>query len=201
MWAVGIFLGWAYSAPPLRLKARSWLAPASLFLVLAIFPVIFAYYSFTSIVEPLFLMSLTGLTLTIYGVIIPTETRDYFGDKAMRIKTLTVHLGLVKASLLAIVLLATGAAFTAIAFLLKFIYDGHSPLALFLLIMPVTVLFVLGKLRKLSLLSREYVRSGDKTTIGEEIVALSSDNRRWIMLVTQSYSFISILLLLSKFLL
>lgn len=68
LWVLGIFLGWAYSAKPLRLKARSWLAPASLFLVLAVFPVLFAYFSFTSIVEPLFLMSLAGLTLTVYGV-------------------------------------------------------------------------------------------------------------------------------------
>jgi 4-hydroxybenzoate polyprenyltransferase len=201
MWAVGIFLGWAYSAPPVRLKARSWLAPASLFLVLAIFPVLFAYYSFTSIVEPLFLMALAGLTLTIYGVIIPTETRDYFGDKAMHIETLTVHLGLVKASLLAIFLLATGATFTAIAFLLRFVYDGHLLLGFFLLIIPVTVLFVLGKLRELYRLSKEYEASEAKTSIGEEIVTLSSDNPRWIMLVTQTYSFISILLLLSKFLL
>jgi 4-hydroxybenzoate polyprenyltransferase len=63
LWGLGIFLGWAYSATPLRLKSRSWLAPASLFLVLAVFPVLFAYFSFTSTVEPLFLMSLAGLTL------------------------------------------------------------------------------------------------------------------------------------------
>ena len=71
LWGLGIFLGWAYSATPLRLKSRSWLAPASLFLVLAVFPVLFAYFSFTSTLEPLFLVSLAGLTLTVYGVIVP----------------------------------------------------------------------------------------------------------------------------------
>ena len=30
MWMVGISLGWIYSAPPVRLKSRSWLAPLSL---------------------------------------------------------------------------------------------------------------------------------------------------------------------------
>lgn len=200
LWVVGIFLGWAYSAPPLRLKARSWLAPASLFLVLAIFPVLFAYLSFTSVFEPLFLLSLAGLTLTIYGVIIPTETRDYFGDKTMRIQTLTVHLGLVRASFLAIVLLTTGAILTSTAFLLRFLYDGHSLLGLFLLLIPLVLVYVLGEFRKLYRLSREYVHSG-QASVADDITGLSANNPRWIMLVTQTYSFISILLLLSKFLL
>ncbi|MDH5268269.1 MAG: UbiA family prenyltransferase, partial [Candidatus Bathyarchaeota archaeon] len=83
LWIVGISLGCAYSLPPIRLKSRSWLAPISLILVLAVFPVLFAYYTFTTEMNPFFLLSLTGLALTVYGVIIPTEIRDYFGDKAM----------------------------------------------------------------------------------------------------------------------
>jgi 4-hydroxybenzoate polyprenyltransferase len=200
LWTLGMFLGWAYSATPLRLKARSWLAPASLFLVLAVFPVFFAYFSFTSILEPLFIMSLAGLTLTVYGVIVPTETRDYFGDKVMNIETLTVHLGLVKASLLAIVLLAIGAILTAVSFLLKYIRDSHPLLALSLLTIPVAVLYVLGNFKKLYLLSKEFVRTGGEKSVADKIVALSANNPRWIMLVTQTYSFISILLLISKFL-
>jgi len=200
LWIVGICLGCSYSAPPLRLKARSWLAPASLFLVLAVFPVLFAYYSFTSIIEPLFLVSLAGLTLTVYGVIVPTETRDYFGDKAMGIETLTVHLGLEKASFAAIILLATGAILSAIAFLLKFIYDGHPLLSLSLILIPVVVIYVLGQFRTLYRLSSAYVHLG-QASVADEITNLSANNPRWIMLVTQTYSLISILLLLSKFLL
>jgi len=60
MWIVGISLGCAYSAPPFRLKSRSWLALASLILVLAIFPVLFAYYTFAPEMQPLFLLSLAG---------------------------------------------------------------------------------------------------------------------------------------------
>jgi 4-hydroxybenzoate polyprenyltransferase len=48
LWMVGICLGCAYSLPPIRLKSRSWLAPISLILVLAFFPVLFAYYTFTT---------------------------------------------------------------------------------------------------------------------------------------------------------
>ncbi|MDH5374944.1 MAG: UbiA family prenyltransferase [Candidatus Bathyarchaeota archaeon] len=57
MWIVGISLGYFYSAPPFRIKSRSWLAPVTLILVLAIFPVLFAYYTFTSEMNPFFLPS------------------------------------------------------------------------------------------------------------------------------------------------
>jgi 4-hydroxybenzoate polyprenyltransferase len=139
--------------------------------------------------------------LTVYGVIVPTETRDYFGDKAMNVETLTVHLGLVKASFLGIVFLSTGAILTVTSFLLKFMYDGNLILALFLLTIPVAVLIVLKNFRKLYLLSKKFVRNGEEGSVADEIVALSANNPRWIMLVTQTYSFISVLLLVSKFLL
>ncbi len=201
MWVLGISLGWMYSAPPLRLKSRSWLAPAALILVLAVFPVLFAYYTFTSEMNPFFLLSLTGLALTVYAVIIPTEIRDYFGDRAMNIQTMTVHLGLVKASLLSIALLATGAMLTSTAFVLEFIHGQHPLLSVLLLAIPVAAIIVLGKFRKLYLLSKEYAHSKKQGSIEEEIVSLSAHNPQWIMLITQTYSLLSIILLASKFLL
>ncbi|MGA9387887.1 MAG: prenyltransferase [Candidatus Bathyarchaeia archaeon] len=201
MWVFGISLGWMYSAPPLRLKSRSWLAPAALILVLAVFPVLFAYYAFTSEMNPFFLLSLTGLALTVYAVIIPTEIRDYFGDRAMNIQTMTVHLGLVKASLLSIALLAMGAMLTTIAFVLEFVHGQHPLLSVLLLAIPVAAIIVLGKFRKLYLLSKEYAHSKEQGSIEEEIVSLSAHNPQWIMLITQTYSLLSIILLASKFLL
>jgi len=201
MWIAGISLGCVYSAPPLRLKSRSWLAPVTLILVLAVFPVLFAYYTFTSEMNPLFLLSLAGLALTVYGVIIPTEIRDYFEDKAMDIETMTVHLGLVKASFLSIVLLTTGGILIGAAFLLEFAYGPHPLLSVFLLAIPVAVFIVLRKFKKLYSLSKEYVRSQAQSSIAEEIVSLSAHNPEWIMLVTQTYSFMSIMLMVGKFLL
>ena len=201
MWIVGISLGCAYSAPPLRLKSRSWLAPVSLILVLAVFPVLFAYCTFTSEMKPLFLLSLTGLALTVYSVIIPTEIRDYFGDKAMGIETMTVHMGLVKASLLSIILLTSGGILTATAFLLEFAYGLHPLLSVFILSIPVAVFVVLRKFKNLYSLSKEYVASDSQSSVGEEIVSLSAYNPQWIMLITQSYSLVSIMLLVGKFLL
>jgi len=200
MWIAGISLGCAYSAPPLRLKSRSWLAPISLILVLAIFPVLFEYYTFASEVNRPFLFSLIGLALTVYGVIIPTEIRDYFGDKAMGIETMTVHLGLAKASFLSILLLTTGGILTVTAFFFELAYGRHPFLSILLLAIPVAVLIVLRKFKKLHSLSREYMTSQRQESIQEEIVSLSAHNPQWIMIVTQTYSFMSVMLLVSKFL-
>ncbi|MDH5391303.1 MAG: UbiA family prenyltransferase, partial [Candidatus Bathyarchaeota archaeon] len=201
LWIVGICLGCAYSLPPTRLKSRNWLAPISLILVLAVFPVLFAYYTFTTEMNPFFLMSLAGLALTVYGVIIPTEIRDYFGDKAMGIETMTVRLGLVKASFLSIILLIAGAILTGTAFFLEWAYGQHLWLSVFLLAIPVAVIFVLGKFKRLYSLSKELASSKNQSSVAENIVSLSAHNPQWIMLVTQAYSLMSIILLISKFLL
>ena len=200
LWIFGISLGIEYSAPPLRLKARSWIAPVSLILVLAIFPVLFAFYTFTFEISLFFLISLAGLALTVYGVIIPTEIRDYFGDKAMNIQTMTVRLGLSRATLLGIILVSVGAAFTGTGLLLEWVSKQQIWFSIFLLSIPVAALFVVGKLRQLYFLSKNYETADkNKTILVEKIVELSSDNPRWIMIVTQTYSALSILLLVSKF--
>ena len=200
LWLVGISLGCLYSAPPLRIKSRSWLAPVTLILVLAVFPILFAYFTFTSELNPLFLVALAGLALTVYGVIIPTETRDYFGDKAMGIETMTVRLGLVKASLLSIILLSLGGTLIATAFFITFVYGQYPLLSLSVLAIAVADLIVLQKFKKLYTLSKEYENSSDQNPIAQEITTFSANNPKWIMLVTQTYSLISIIMLVSKFL-
>jgi len=200
MWVVGISLGYLYSAPPLRIKAKSWLAPVTLILVLAIFPVLFSYLTFTSTLNPIFLLALVGLALTVYGIIIPTEIRDYFGDKAMGIETMTVHLGLVKASILSIILLGLGGTLTGIAYFVTF-YSGQYPfLSLLILAIATTVLIVLQNLYKIYILSKEYKNTSDQKNIVQEIIRFSANNPKWIMLVTQTYSLLSIIFLVSKFL-
>ena len=199
MWMVGISLGWIYSAPPVRLKSRSWLAPLSLILVLGIFPVMFAYLTFTSILQPLFLLALAGLTITIYGVIIPTEIRDYFGDKEMDIETMTVHLGLVKASIGCMVLISLGGILFASAYLIEWLNGPRPFLSIFLLIIPIAVIFVLSKIRKLYILSKEFMNNSGNDALKDKIIAISADNPKWIMIITQTYSLLSIILLINKF--
>jgi len=201
LWIMGISLGVAYSAPPFRLKSRSWVAPVSLILVLAIFPVLFAFYTFTFEINTFFLISLGGLALTIYGVIIPTEIRDYFGDKAMNIETMTVRLGLSGATSLGIILLSAGAVLTGTALFLEWSFNQQLRFSILIPAIPIAVVFVLAKFRKLYSLSKEYEKSDDqnRSVLEEKIVNLSSDNPKWIMLVTQTYSLLSIMLLVSKF--
>jgi 4-hydroxybenzoate polyprenyltransferase len=197
MWLVGISLGWIYSAPPIRLKARSWLAPVSLILVLGIFPVLFAYFTFTTIIQPFFLLALIGLTMTIYGVIIPTEIRDFFGDSAMQIRTMTVHLGLRKASLASMILISLGAIFFSVAYFLEWISGSRPLLCVLLLIIPLSVVFVVSKIAKLYTLSKQYTKGN--TMLEEQIVGLSAHNPQWIIIITQTYSVLSLLLLFNKF--
>ncbi len=201
LWIIGISLGVVYSAPPLRLKSRSWIAPISLTLVLAIFPVLFAFYTFTFEINTLFLISLSGLALTIYGVIIPTEIRDYFGDRAMNIITMTVRLGLSRAALLGIILLSVGSALTGTALVLEWFINQQLWFSISILAIPIAVVFVLTKFWKLYLISKEYETSNDQngSVLEEKIVNLSLDNPKWIMLVTQIYTLMSIMLLVSKF--
>jgi len=141
------------------------------------------------------------LALTIYGVIIPTEIRDYFGDKAMNIITMTVRLGLARATLLGIILLSAGAVLTGTALFLEWSFNQQLSFSIFILAMPIAVVFVLAKFKELYALSKEYETANDQncSVLEEKIVNLSSDNPKWIMLVTQTYSLLSIMLLVSKF--
>lgn len=189
-----------YSAPPLRIKSKSWLAPVTLILVLAILPVLFAYFTFTSTLNTIFLLALVGLALTVYSVIIPTEIRDYFGDKAMGIETMTVHLDLVKASILSIILLSLGGSLTGIAYFITFYYRQYPQLSLLVFAIAAAVLIVLRNLHKIHALSKEYINSSDQKPIIQEIVRFSANNPKWIMLITQTYSLLSIIFLVSKFL-
>ena len=200
LWVAGISLGCFYSAQPLRVKSRSWLAPVTLILVLAVFPVLFAYLTFTSKINPIFLLALAGLGSTVYGVIIPTEIRDYFGDKAMGIQTMTVRLGLANASLLSILLLSLGGTLIGISFFITFAYGRYPLLSLLVAVMAIIDLVVLRKFKKLYELSKDYENSRERNTVAQEIVRFSANNPKWIMLVTQTYSIISIIMLMSKFL-
>lgn len=198
LWAVAMFLTYAYNVPPLRFKSRSWLAMLTLLLVLSILPITFVYYSTTSELNLVFLLFLAGQTMTVYAVIIPTETRDYFSDKANDVNTLTVRIGLAKASLLAMLMLGLGGALMITAFTLA-LANKYPILSLFLLTMVAADFIVLRNYKRLYSLSKEYASSKESLT-AEEIVQLSANNPKWITLVSQSIVFMSIILLVAKFL-
>lgn len=199
MWMAAVFLAYSYSAPPLRLKSRSWLAPITLLIVLSILPVSFVFYSFTSEINYFFLLFLSGQALIVYGVIVPAEIRDYFVDKEMGVETMTVRLGLVKASLLSIALLSVGGILCGAGFALRLALSPHPVLTAFILAMVIAHGSVFRKYLRLYSLSKEYVSSNQQSTI-DQIVELSAQNPRWITLVTQAIVFMSLVLAVSKFL-
>jgi 4-hydroxybenzoate polyprenyltransferase len=198
LWIFGHLLAYAYSVAPTRLKSRSWLAMLSLLLVLSILPVSFVYLTFTSEVTPLFLLFLAGQAMSVYAVIIPTETRDYWIDKANGVETMTVWLGLVKASILAIGLLSVGGVFMAVAFALAISmqFPVH---AVFLLAIFVADFVILRSYKTLYALSKQYASTKDDS-VAEKIVELSARNPRWINLAQQSILIVSLVLLAAKFL-
>jgi len=198
LWIFGHFLAYAYSVAPIRLKSRSWLAMLSLLLVLSILPVSFVYFAFANEVTPLFLLFLAGQAMSVYAVIVPTETRDYWIDKANGVKTMTVWLGLVKASILAITLLSVGGILMGAAFALA-ISMRFPVLAVFLLAIFVADFVILRSYRTLYVLSKQYSSASDDS-IAERIVELSARNPRWINLAQQSILITSLVLLAAKFL-
>lgn len=197
LWAVGHFFAYAYSFSPLRLKCRSWMAMLSLLLVLSILPVSFVYYTFADALTPLFLLFLAGEAMNVYAVIIPTETRDYWIDKANGVKTMTVWIGLRRASVLAMVLLVAGGTFMAVSLVLTVSVTFPLLLVALLSIFGADAI-ILRSYWKLHALSRQYSISGDDS-VAEKIVELSARNPRWINLAQQSIVILALVLIVAKF--
>ena len=198
IFVIGSFITYAYSAPPIRLKSRSWLQVVGIFFVLSILPLLFVYYTFTATFDLLFLLFIVGHTLTVYSIIIPAEIRDYWGDKALNVETMTVRIGLVKASLAGIVMLSTGGLLTGIAYLLRLV--ALSPLlTISLIVMVIIYAIILRKYRRLYTLSKEYEASTESDIIAEQIINLSARNPKWITMVTQASVLVAIVFLIGKF--
>ena len=198
MWAAAVFLAYAYSAAPLRFKSRSFVAPITLMIVLSILPVTFVAYAFTSTLDWAFWVFLAGQALTVYGVIVPAEIRDYFSDKATGTVTMTVQLGLVKASLFGLILLGAGGILCATGFILKLMSTSLPILSVLLVVMAAAYFYVLSKYWELLNLSRQQNSSSEQASVEQKIVDLATKNPKWITLVTQSIVFMCLILLIAK---
>jgi len=197
LWMAGTFLTFAYSTPPIRLKKRSWLEMIAIILVLSVIPMLFVYYTFAAKLSPLFAIFLSGQAMTVYSVIIPTEIRDYFSDKPMGVKTMTVRLGLVKASFLSILMMSAGGILCGSAFFLVLFYGSYPILNVFLISVVLADAYVLRQYKRLYSLSKKYVSTG-RNSIADEITDLAANNPKWITVVTQSLVLMSIVLLVYK---
>ena len=198
MWAAAVFLAYAYSVAPLRFKSRSVISPIALVTVLSILPVTFVTYVFTSTLDWAYWLFLAGQAMTVYGVIVPAEIRDYFSDKATGTVTMTVRLGLVKASLLGLALLGVGGTLCATGFILKLAGTSLPVLSVLLVAMGAAYFYVLSKYWKLLNLSRQLDNSARQASFEQEIVGLAAKNPKWITIVTQAIVFMCLILLIAK---
>ena len=198
MWVAAVFLAYAYSAAPLRLKSRSLAAPVTLMIVLSILPVTFVAYAFTSTLNLAFWVFLVGQAITVYSIIVPAEIRDYFSDKAAGTVTMTVQLGLVKASLLGLTLLSVGGTLCAAGFILEISTTSLPILSVLLVVMAAAYFFVLSKFWKLLNLSRQLSNSANQGSVDQKIVDLAAKNPKWITIVSQSIVFMCLILLVAK---
>jgi 4-hydroxybenzoate polyprenyltransferase len=198
MWMAAVFFAYSYSAPPLRLKSRSWFAVITLVIVLSILPVTFVTYVFTTALNYSFFLFLSGQALTVYAVIVPAEIRDYFGDKEMGIVTMTVRLGLVKASLLEIALLSLGGTLCGTGLFLGLAYSSLPVMSACLAVMAVAYFYILGKYWKLYNLSKLLGASESQNSTEQDIVQLAAKNPKWITLITQTIVFMCLVLLVTK---
>jgi 4-hydroxybenzoate polyprenyltransferase len=197
-WVAAVFFAYSYSAPPLRLKSRAVFAVITLLLVLSVLPVTFVTYVFTTALDYSFFLFLIGQALTVYGVIVPAEIRDYFGDKAMGTVTMTVRLGLIKASVLGMALLSVGGILCGVGFILRLASSSLPILGAFLAVMAVAYLYILGKYWKLYNLSKLLGALQNQNSPEREIVQLAAKNPKWITLITQTIVLMCLVLLAVK---
>jgi len=198
MWVTAVFFAYAYSAPPLRLKSRSFLAVITLMIVLSILPVTFVAYVFTTTLGFSYWLFLAGQAITVYAVIIPAEIRDYFVDKAKGVATMTVQLGLTNASLLGLTLLSLGGILCGAGFVLELAVGSLQVLSVFLLVMALAYVYVLSKYLNLYHLSKELIKPDRQEQTEKDVVGLAAKNPKWITLITQSIVVMCLVLLISK---
>ena len=113
---------------------------------------------------------------------------------------MTVWLGLSRASLLAVAMLVSGAAISISAFIMTPTLSHEPIIALSFLVMVAADLYVLRAFHRLYRLSKDHeaVEGEAMGVIGEEVVEFSSQNPKWITIVTQAIIFVNVVYLVGK---
>ncbi len=123
---VGLFLAWAYSAPPLRLKRNGWVSNAAVGLSYEGLPWVTGAAIMASGV-PDWRILLVALLYSIgaHGIMTLNDFKAIEGDRQMGLKTVPVHLGAQNAARLACVVMALPQA-VVIALLLNWEQPWHA---------------------------------------------------------------------------
>jgi len=196
IWLTAAFLSFAYSMPPFRFKAKGVLAFGSLCMVLSILPVSFVYLSTNPSLTIGFLIFLLGHTLVIYSLIIPTEIRDYFVDQSHQVKTMTVWLGLKKASGLAISLLLIGTLLVVGSYSTSPLFTGSPILLISLFIIVVANSFVFSQFLRLRYLIFHSI--GKNQTSYKKVLELAANNPKWITISSMGSLTVALIMIIGK---
>ncbi len=105
---LGLFLAYAYSSPPIRVKSRGALSPVPVMVGVYILPIIAGYSVLSMSFTPLFWLFLAGYFFLNLGINLVNAAEDIDVDSKMDIETLAVKLGAEKTLKIAAVSQALG---------------------------------------------------------------------------------------------
>ncbi|HVE41675.1 MAG TPA: UbiA family prenyltransferase [Planctomycetota bacterium] len=136
--AVGLFLGFAYSAEPLRLKARGVWNFLCVWAVVFVGPMLLAAWIVADMPSPEVLAVAATFGLIQEGIIQVNSAEDYFEDLESGVRTMIIALGLHRAIAVAFAAVAVGGAALLGAFAWAFHRRPVAPLG-WLALLPLVV--------------------------------------------------------------
>ena len=139
---VGLALGAAYSAPPVRLKGRGIAGLVTLWTIIFVGPMLFTAMLLAP-VPPLRVIGIAAAYATVQmGVILLNTAEDYTEDRAARVRTTIVALGLRRGVALAAAMVGVGGA--ALVGAMVAIAGPRVPVGMLALVVAATVVTILG---------------------------------------------------------
>jgi len=91
---LGLYFGWAYSAPPLRVKGKGAMGPIPVILGVYVAPIIGGYLLVNKQLTFLFLGFVAGYAVMNLGINLVNTCEDYSEDRILGIRTIAHSLGL-----------------------------------------------------------------------------------------------------------
>lgn len=105
---LGLYFGWAYSAPPLRVKGKGAIGPIPVVLGVYVVPIIAGYLLVNNQLTFLFLGFVGGYAVMNLGINLVNTCEDYSEDRILGIRTIAHALGLRRTLNIAFVSSLTG---------------------------------------------------------------------------------------------
>ncbi len=106
--AIGLFLGWAYSSPPLRTKGKGTVGPLPVILGVYVLPIIAGYLLVNKALTLIFILFVGGYALMNLGINLVNTCEDYSEDRKLGIRTFAHAYGLRKTLNLAFTITVLG---------------------------------------------------------------------------------------------